>query len=221
METMPRCLKSPKMNGAPSFGCPGLRHRNLSSTRILPKRFCPSTAKRQRATGVCPASRVAVFASAAAGTKLISSSDIPAFIPRSDLMSEMLRWATIDAGTNGYDKFGMQMKVVPYHKDEEKIYLWGFDILLLADGEEVTRVGVRMDNDTVTKHEFVGYGEGGFPVGEGKETIVEGKTFQIWKMDDAEIDGDTRDTIKSLCTALAGAVAGYYSFGSCFSEDSL
>ncbi|GMH35076.1 hypothetical protein BSKO_02944 [Bryopsis sp. KO-2023] len=218
---MPHChLPSHTTRPTALFGVRRQCGKNFSSK-------CPASIpfrideRRFRSLRLRSSASVPVLALSAVGTKLISSSEIPAFIPRSDLMSEMLRWATIDAGANGYDKFGMQMKVVPYHKDEEKAFLWGFDVLLLEDGKEATRLGIRLDDETVVKHEFVGYGEGGFPINEGRETVVEGKTFQIWKMDEEKIDEDTRETIREFCGALAEAVSGYYSFGSCFSEDSL
>lgn len=127
-----------------------------------------------------------LMATATSGTKLLSKAEIPAFIPRSDLISEMLRWATIDADTNGFENFGMEMSVEPYYKDQEEgdqegeKELWGFDVRLLDAGEEVTRIGIRLDGELVTKHEFVSYGEDGFPKLDGRQTEVHGKHFEIW-----------------------------------------
>lgn len=47
-------------------------------------------------------------------------------------------------------------------------------------GETVCQVGVRMDREKVEKYEFVGIGEDGFPVDEGKVTLIDGKELEIW-----------------------------------------
>lgn len=121
-----------------------------------------------------------VMASAATGNKLISKSEIPAFIPRTDLASEMLRWASVDAVNSGFENFGMHMASEPYYKKGEINELWGFDVMLLSGGQEVHRIGLRLDNELVTKHEFMGVNEDGFPQGQGRTTDVIGKHFEIW-----------------------------------------
>lgn len=123
-----------------------------------------------------------MLATATTGTKLISKAEIPAFIPRSDLASEMLRWANIDVGSSGFENFGMNMSVEPHYKEEKKgeKELWGFDAILLSEGREVNRIGVRLDDEIVVKHEFMGYGMDGFPQGQGRATDVKGKYFEIW-----------------------------------------
>lgn len=47
-------------------------------------------------------------------------------------------------------------------------------------GETVCQVVVRMDREKVEKYEFVGIGEDGFPVDEGKVSLIDGKELEIW-----------------------------------------
>jgi hypothetical protein len=41
----------------------------------------------------------------------ISKTEVPAFIPRDDMMDQILRWALIEAEEGGQRNFGMPMKV--------------------------------------------------------------------------------------------------------------
>lgn len=45
--------------------------------------------------------------------KLISRTEVPPFIPRDDMIDQLLRWATYEAGDGGVRNFGMPMKVSP------------------------------------------------------------------------------------------------------------
>lgn len=132
------------------------------------------------------------------------------------MMDQLYRWAVIEAGESGLRNFGMPMTL-------EKIYrndvMWGFKVSILKEGVKLTDLAVKFDDDSVKKHEWVGRGADGFPVMEGKNSDIEGKNFQIWKIDDAKVDEDLRSTIRAFCTGLVSAVNKYYAFGSVFSED--
>ena len=47
--------------------------------------------------------------------KLIASTEIPAFIPRQDLMDQLTRWAYTDIQEEGMRKFGLPCKVTGWH----------------------------------------------------------------------------------------------------------
>lgn len=113
----------------------------------------------------------------AVGGKLLSKTEIPAFIPRGDMMEQLMRWATIEANADGVAKFGLPVKIEPFYKDDD---LWGLDVFVVKDGKNIAQIGVRYDNDEVDKYEWVGRGEDGFPQPEGKKDTVVGKNFEIW-----------------------------------------
>lgn len=70
-------------------------------------------------------------AAAAQAGKLISKVEIPAFIPRTDLMDQLLRWAVIEIQEDGVANVGSPCKVTPVNKDGN---LWGFNLSFLRDG---------------------------------------------------------------------------------------
>lgn len=81
------------------------------------------------------------------------------------------------------------MSVTPYYRkrdgenegdEKDEGLLWGFDVGILEGGASVCKLGVRMDTEVVEDPQYIGIGEDGFPVKEGKMTEVEGKFFQIW-----------------------------------------
>jgi hypothetical protein len=57
--------------------------------------------------------------------KLITKSDIPAFIVRGDLMSQMNRWAQLEIESDGVTNFGLACSV-EYHEREDEP--WGFTV---------------------------------------------------------------------------------------------
>ncbi len=129
-----------------------------------------------------------VFATAAAPTqpaapksvpngKHISSTEVPPFIPRDDLMDQMYRWSLMEAGEGGQRNFGLPMKVEPTFYQEQ---LWGFNVAIFKEGAKLTDIGVFFDKNVVSKHEWVGRGQDGFPVLEGKAEDVVGKNLEIW-----------------------------------------
>ncbi len=112
-----------------------------------------------------------------AGT-FISKTEIPAFIPRQDLMEQLLRWSTYNAeDPEGFALYGLPVKVVPYYIEEQ---LWGLTMTIMRDGEVATELAIRYDMEEVTKHEWVGRGADGFPTLEGNAVAVLGKHMEIW-----------------------------------------
>ncbi len=113
----------------------------------------------------------------AAGT-LISKTEIPAFIPRSDLMDQLLRWAQNEAtDPDMIGKYGLPIKATPFYKEDGR--LWGLTFSILRDGALATELGLRYDEEEVLKHEFVGRGPDGFPTLEGNSVSIHGKNLEI------------------------------------------
>lgn len=74
--------------------------------------------------------------------KLISKTEIPAFIQRDDLMAQVLLWAESDAGEAGHRNFGLPMRVEPFNVDGS---LWGFKLYILKDGAVGTSLSIQYD----------------------------------------------------------------------------
>ncbi|CAL8471268.1 g10810 [Coccomyxa elongata] len=150
--------------------------------------------------------------------KLVTKTEIPAFIPRQDLMDQLVRWAVAEADEpRGLGMWGLPVKVEPYYKDED--VLWGITFTILRDGEVATQLGVWYDDEEVRKHEWVGRGADGFPTLEGKESDVVGKHLEIRKLDENPVDDVLRETIRNICQQLVAAINKYYAFGSAFVDD--
>ena len=110
--------------------------------------------------------------------KLVTKTEIPAFIPRQDLMDQLIRWAMSEADApRGLGMWGLPVKVDPYYKEED--VLWGITFTIMRDGEVATQLGVWYDDEEVMKHEWVGRGSDGFPTLEGKQREVVGKHLEI------------------------------------------
>lgn len=102
--------------------------------------------------------------------KMLSVAEVPAFIPRDDLMDQLAQYAEIEAGANGARNFGLPMKasaaggsarcdlphdlpllfaqVTRTFKDingEQK--LWGFTITLMRGGTHVCDIGFSFDDN--------------------------------------------------------------------------
>lgn len=103
---------------------------------------------------------VTVEAQAAEGT-LISQVEIPAFIPRADISDQLLRWAMIEIQEGGVANVGCPCKVIAFKNDDG--VLMGFTVSFMKDGESATDIRVAFDNETTTKHEWVGRGAGLLP----------------------------------------------------------
>ncbi len=120
-----------------------------------------------------------------ASGKLISKTEVAAFIQRDDLMDQMYRWAIIEAGEGGVRNFGLPMNVEPFYLAaasgaDGRPVLWGYKLGIFKEGTLVCEMGIMFDQDEVSKHEWVGRGDDGFPVLEGKVDLVRGKHFEIW-----------------------------------------
>lgn len=148
--------------------------------------------------------------------KLISSTEVPAFIQRDDMIDQLYHWAVIEAGDGGFRNFGMPMTVEPTYRND---VLWGFTVGIYKDGVKLTDIGVGFDCQTVNKHEWVGQGKDGFPVMEGHVDVIQGKNIEIWKLDLNPVSEALRSTIRAFCTGLVGALNRYYAFGSVFVDD--
>ena len=142
--------------------------------RAAPVHRCAWPAPRcrsQRAGPVCAAGQ--------AVGKFITKTPIPAFIPRQDLMDQLLRWATFEAADpDALAKFDLPIKVTPYYKDGEN-RLWGMSIAFVKDGVTATTLGVKFDEEEVVRHEWVGRGSDGFPTLEGNLEDVVGANLEI------------------------------------------
>lgn len=149
--------------------------------------------------------------------KLISRTEVPPFIPRDDMIDQLLRWATYEAGDGGVRNFGMPMKVDPTYDEEGT--LWGYTVAIYKEGVKLTDIAISFDGLISQKHEWVGRDADGFPILEGKVDEVKGKFFEIWKLDSNPVDEDLRGTIRAFCTGLVAALNRYYAFGSVFVDD--
>lgn len=149
--------------------------------------------------------------------KLISQVDIPAFIPRPDLLEQLVRWALSTCQLDGAANFGMPMRVEPFQNSKGED--WGFVVSFVRDGVTMTQIGVMFDEATTTRAEWVGKGADGFPTKEGKVIDVVGQSLIIRKMDDNAVDDELRASIRSFCESLVSALNKYYAFGSCFTDD--
>jgi hypothetical protein len=107
----------------------------------------------------------------------ISKTEVPAFIPRDDMMNQMLRWALIEAEEGGQRNFGMPMKVHRRYREDD---LWGMDVEIIKEGVKVADLSVGFDEEPVFKAEWIGQDSNGFPTMEGNQQEVWGKHFEIW-----------------------------------------
>lgn len=188
------------------------------TTAPLPRR------KRVSIKSASYASSASVRAAATQETepgKHISSTSIPAFIPRQDLIQQLWGWARIECEDAGTSNYGLPMKVRPvYRGKEEEQELWGFiTSILTRDGAVSTDIRVMFDDKVVTKHQWVGRGADGFPRLEGNTEEVVGDKLVIRKIDDNPIDDQTRSAIRAFCVKLVESLNKYYAFGSCFVDD--
>jgi len=109
---------------------------------------------------------------------LISKTEIPAFIPRQDLMDQLLRWANNEAtDPDMIGKYGLPIKTSAYTNQDG--LLWGLTFSILRDGALATELGIRYDDEVVLKHEWVGRGADGFPTLEGNSVSIVGKNLEI------------------------------------------
>ena len=154
------------------------------ASRVQQEQNCSSSSRPSRSPKlVCRAQSEATAASATGSSrfsgKCISSTEVPAFIMRDDMMDQLHQWALIEADEAGLRNFGMPMKVQAVYQVETGDK-WGFDVEIIKEGVLQTRIGVGMDDCNLSKHEWVGKDKEGFPTQEGKAADVLGKNFEIW-----------------------------------------
>lgn len=96
-------------------------------------------------------------------------------------MDQMLSWAKIEAAEGGQRNFGMPMTVQPQIlKLESGDMLWGYLVSIYREGNKVCDILVSFDKEVVQRAEYIGIGEDGFPIKEGRLVDVQGKNFEIW-----------------------------------------
>jgi hypothetical protein len=150
--------------------------------------------------------------------KLISKTEIPAFIPREDLIHQLWGWARIECEESGAVNYGLPMKVKPVYREGGE--LWGFTTSIISrDGAVLTDIRVMFDEEKCVKHQWVGRGADGFPSLEGNTEEILGNELCIRKIDDNVIDDQTRTAIKGFCVKLMESINKYYAFGSAFVDD--
>lgn len=59
----------------------------------------------------------------------------------------------------------------------------------------------------------------GFPTLEGNAENVDGKNFEVRKVDDVPATDAVRSSVRDFCQMLVAAINKYYAFGSCFVDD--
>lgn len=70
--------------------------------------------------------------------KQISKMEIPAFVPREDLLQQLKRWAMSVGQLDGAANFGLPMRIEEYfHEDGDE---WGFIVSIIRDGVTLTQV---------------------------------------------------------------------------------
>lgn len=96
----------------------------------------------RRATIRCHAASTSDILVTEATGKFISRTEIPAFVQRDDMMSQLLLWANSEAGENGHRNFGLPMQVEPFNVDG---VLWGYRVVILKDGKPLSGLSVQYD----------------------------------------------------------------------------
>lgn len=89
----------------------------------------------------------------------------------------------------------------------------------MQDGEVVCELKMSYDMETTNKHAFIGKHPNGMPKPQGEITDVLGAHFEVYKLDEREVDQEIRSAVKGICSELEGAFGRYYAFGSVFSEE--
>jgi hypothetical protein len=147
-----------------------------ASGRAAPRpqhRLAPSPQAHRRAAA--PRTGRAAAALCRAG-KLISKTEVPAFIMRDDMMDQIHRWAYIEAAENGHRNFGLPMTVETLMKDE---VLNGIKIAILREGVKLTDIVFEFDNDVCYKYDWIGMDVDQNVVPEGEGKAVGGKSIEI------------------------------------------
>ena len=139
-----------------------------------PRRPQSCTARRSRGQ---PQSHICRAAATVPTGKLLSKSEVPAFIPREDLIDQLLRWSLINAQEEGVAQFGLPMKV---SRQQEVNEVSAFKVTVLSrEGATLTDIGLNFDDESSNKYDWLGRGADGFPSVEGEPTEIAGKHLEI------------------------------------------
>lgn len=189
---------------------PGRRCATVSQSSPFQSASLRPTSRQQRRGSVVNYAQCRTVRAAAAAEvgKEIAKSEIPAFIPRQDLMDQLTRWAYTEVQEESMRKFGLAVKVslslaapafshltklsslvLPCTKLKRGIpqvqrtthegIPWGFVSSILRDGATVTDISVSFDLENTRKYDWVGRNADGFPIMEGASEDILGKHFVI------------------------------------------
>ena len=93
-------------------------------------------------------------------------------------MDQLLRWAYIDAQDQGVANFGLPMTVKPSAREDG--VFWGFIVTVHSrEGETLTQLSVKLDEEYALKHEYMGRGADGFPTPQGGAEQGFGRNLEI------------------------------------------
>lgn len=148
------------------------QHQRFQVTRVKHQQ------QLRRSLGVCKAAETeAAQVEPKRSGVLISTTEVPAFIQRDDMMDQLIQWAVLEAGENGMRNFGMPMRVERRYKNG---VVWGFQVEVFKDGDKRTDLGINFDDNVAIRSEYIGQGPDGFPTKEGTQSEVEGANLEIW-----------------------------------------
>lgn len=129
----------------------------------------------RRAVAFAPSRRAA--AAVCRAGKLISKTEVPAFIQRDDMMDQIVRWAMIEVAESGHRNFGLPMNVERLMKDE---VLNGVQISIMKEGTKLTDIVIEFDNENTLKYDWIGINQEDMSiVPEGDAKDVMGKHIEI------------------------------------------
>jgi hypothetical protein len=147
-----------------------------ASARPAPKpqqRLAPS--RHARRAVALSTGRAAALACRAG--KVISKTEVPAFIMRDDMMDQIVRWALIEAAENGHRNFGLPMTVENLFRDDGNLN--GIKVAILREGVKLTDIVIEFDNEVCYKYDWIGIDDEMNAVPEGDGRKVEGKNIEI------------------------------------------
>ena len=154
----------------------------ISRGAVVPRPQClcsprqPQSCTSRRSRGH-PQPHICRAAATAPTGKLLSKSEVPAFIPREDLIDQLLRWSLINAQEEGVAQFGLPMKV---SRQQETNTVSAFKVTVLSrEGATLTDIGLNFDDESSNKYDWLGRGADGFPSVEGEPTEIAGKHLEI------------------------------------------
>lgn len=151
--------------------------------------------------------------------------EIPEQLPRPYLIKDLYQWSCINLQDNGREQYGLPLAVVPYEEEGGEVSL-GFVVSFMrrletGDEESAVDMYVRFDNEQIGVFDYVHKNDEGRPelqYSQGKTT--QGKYLEWMRRKDQEIPAEMLPTVKQVLKDMNGAIQTYYTFGSCFCDDS-